>query len=98
LKDPFPIQGAFAEGLFEVFAAAAFLPTVADAASPARVIEHPDVSGAGFSGARGEFFDGRLIFASARPLRAPVGRLCRSAPFAFGTVEELDEGVDFLTQ
>ena len=70
LKDPFPIQGAFAEGLFEVFAAAAFLPSVADAASPARVIEHPDVSGTGFSGARGEFFDGSLIFASAHPLRA----------------------------
>jgi len=55
LKDPFPIQGAFAEGLFEVSAAAAFLPTVAHAASGARVIEHPDVSGARFSGAGGEF-------------------------------------------
>ena len=44
-----------AEGLFEVSAAAAFLPTVAHAASGARVIEHPDVSGARFSGAGGEF-------------------------------------------
>ena len=61
LKDARPVLRVFAEGLFEVFATAAFLPTVADAAILARVIKYPNVSSAGFSGAGGEFFDGRFV-------------------------------------
>ena len=57
LKNPFPIFGMFPEGLIEVFSAAAILPTVADAATRARIIKHPNVAGAGFPGAGGEFFD-----------------------------------------
>ena len=61
LKNPFPAFGAFAKGLFEVFATTSLLPAVADAAIRARVIEDPDVSGAGFSGTGGEFFDGTFV-------------------------------------
>ena|GEM_PF-2509356 len=41
----------------------------------------PKVSGGGFSFPGFEARDGCLILASARPLRAPFDRLCRSAPF-----------------
>ena len=61
LKNPFPVFRTFAEGLFEVLATPSFLPAVADAALRARVIEDPDVSGAGFTGAGGEFFDGAFV-------------------------------------
>jgi hypothetical protein len=57
LKNSFPVFGMLPEGLIEVFSAAAILPTVADASTGARIIEHPDVAGAGFSGAGGELFD-----------------------------------------
>ena len=57
LKDSFPIFGVFPQGLIEVLSTPSILPTVADAATRARIIEHPDVAGAGFSGAGGEFFD-----------------------------------------
>ena len=58
LEDALPTAKVFAEGLFEVTTAASILPTVADAAAGTRVIEGPDVSGAGFSRSGGEFFDG----------------------------------------
>ena len=47
----------FSESLVEVIATSTVLPTVADAAVRARIIEHPDVAGAGFSSTGGEFFD-----------------------------------------
>lgn len=73
LNDAGPVQDSFAEGLFEVFTAAAFLPTVADAASGTWVVEDPDVAGAGFSGAGSEFFDGsfvglKVVFFQALPV------------------------------
>ena len=61
LKNSFPVFGMFTEGLVEVFSAAAILPTVADASTGARIIEHPDVAGAGFSGAGGELFHWRFV-------------------------------------
>lgn len=39
-----------------------------------------------------------LILASARPLRAAFGCLCRSAPFAFDAVEDFKQSVDLLLQ
>ena len=61
LNDSSPFAVVFSEGLFEVFSTSSVLPTVADAALWARVIERPDVAGAGFPGAGGEFFDGAFV-------------------------------------
>lgn len=61
LKNSSPVFWVFAEGLFEVFATPPLLPTVADVAMRARVIEDPGIPGAGFPGAGGEFFDGRFV-------------------------------------
>jgi hypothetical protein len=56
-----PFSKVVAKGAFEVLTATALLPAVADAAFRAGVIEDPDVAGAGFSGAGGEFFDGGFV-------------------------------------
>jgi hypothetical protein len=61
LEKALPFSTMITEGAFEIGSTPSVLPTVADAASWARVVEHPDVSGVGFSGAGGEFFDGCFV-------------------------------------
>jgi len=67
------------EDLIQAGVGSAFVPVEERAVFG--VLVDPKVTGGGFSFPGFEARDGCLIFASARPLRAPFGRLCYSAPF-----------------